>query len=562
MHPHKILKVSAPQAHLQDLISEKLGISKILAQILINRGIKSPKEAEEFLHPKLADLGDPFSFLHMPQAIKLIRKARELKEKVMVFSDYDVDGLTALALLKDALSKIGIQAEHYLPHRIKEGYGLTQNIAQLAKERGIKLLITADCGTNSHAQIKELRQLGIEVIVTDHHEPSTKELSSASSVINPKIKDSNYPFRDLAGVGVAYKLAQALSGRDLAEDLDLVALGTIADVVPLKAENRIIAKFGLERLSRTRRPGLEALIKSSRLKTRNINSTFVSFILGPRINASGRMDTAETSLLLLLSKNSKEAEELAGIIEGHNRLRQKVEGKIMEEALALIAEEVNFKEQKVIVLAGQDWHQGVLGIVASKLADRFYRPTILISKAGQLCKGSGRSIKNFHLFQALLECEGLLHNFGGHAHAVGLTVAKENISLLKESLNNLADKRLLLEDLLPVLDVDIELGLGDIDMPLARELELLEPFGTANPEPQFFTRNLKLKGEPHVVGRDTLKFWVSDGQISCPVIGFGKGILKESLLQASSVDLVYTPKIDHWQEEFSVILEIKDIFFS
>ncbi|MCX5697701.1 MAG: single-stranded-DNA-specific exonuclease RecJ [Candidatus Omnitrophica bacterium] len=561
MHPHKILKVSAPQAHLQDLISGELGISRILAQILINRGIKSPQEAEGFLHPKLADLGDPFSFLHMSRAIKLIHNARESKEKVMVFSDYDVDGLTALALLKDALAKIGIQAEHYLPHRIKEGYGLTKDIAQLAKKRGIKLLITADCGTNSHIQIKELRQRGIEVIVTDHHEPSTKEPSSASSIINPKTKDSGYPFRDLAGVGVAYKLAQALSGKDLAEDLDLVALGTIADVVPLTGENRIIAKFGLERLSRTSRPGLQALIKSSRLKTRNINSTFVSFIIGPRLNASGRMDTAETSLLLLLSKDLKDAQELAGIIEGHNRLRQKVEGKIMEEALALIAEDVNFKEQKVIVLAGEDWHQGVLGIVASKLADRFYRPTILISKTGQLCKGSGRSINNFHLFQALLECAGLLDNFGGHAHAAGLTVARDNIALLKERINDLADKRLLLEDLLPVLNVDMELGLGDIDMSLAEELELLEPFGTANPEAQFFTRNLKLKGEAQVLGRDTLKFWVSDGQFTCPVIGFGKGILKESLLQAGSIDLVYTPKIDHWLEESSVILEIKDIFF-
>jgi single-stranded-DNA-specific exonuclease len=498
----------------------------------------------------------------MPQAVRLIRQARERKEKVMVFSDYDVDGLTALALLKDALQKYaGLQVEHYLPHRIKEGYGLTLNIAQVAKERNIKLLVTCDCGTNSHPQIKELRRAGIEVIVTDHHEPSTTEPSPASSIINPKLKDSGYASRDLAGVGVAYKLAQAVSGRDLAEDLDLVALGTIADVVPLVGENRIFAKFGLERLSSSRRPGLEALIKSSRLKARDINSTFVSFILAPRLNASGRMDTAETSLFLLLSKDIQEAEGLAGIIEGHNRQRQKVEGRILEEALDLIGQEVNFKKQKVIVLAGEDWHQGVLGIVASKLAERFYRPTILISKAGQLCKGSGRSIKNFHLFGALLECKGLLHDFGGHAHAAGLTLARENINLFKEKINHLADNRLLLEDLLPDLEVDMELGLGELEMELVTELEALEPFGTANPEPLFFTKGLKLKGEPLVLGRDTLKFWVTDDSFSYPAIGFGKGVLRESLLKAGSVDLVYSPKIDNWQDDSSVVLEIRDIFF-
>ncbi|MCX5714772.1 MAG: single-stranded-DNA-specific exonuclease RecJ [Candidatus Omnitrophica bacterium] len=562
MHPHKIIKVGvSSHPHLQKTISQELGISEILAQVLVNRGIKTPGDAQKFLHPRLADLANPFSFHQMDHAVKIIRNAQERKDKVLVFSDYDVDGLTALALLKGALGKKGIKAEHYLPHRIKEGYGLTKEIAHFAKEKGIKLLITCDCGTNSLSQIKELRSLGIEVIITDHHESSTHELSSASSIINPKVKDSGYPYRDLAGVGVAYKLAQALGERKPEEDLDLAALGTIADVVPLVGENRIIAKFGLESLSRTRRPGLEALIKASRLKTKKINSTFVSFILGPRINSSGRMDTAETSLLLLLSNDPKEADELAGIIEGHNRQRQKVEAKILMEALSLIEQEVDFKKQKVIVLAGEDWHQGVLGIVASKLADRFYRPTILISKTDGLCKGSGRSIKNFHLFQALLECEGLLHNFGGHAHAVGLTVSRQNIGLLRDRINILADEKLVLEDLLPALEVDMELSLSDIGIPLAEELETLEPFGTANPEPSFFTRGLKLKGEPQVLSRDTLKFRVTDGIISYPAIGFGKGILKDSLLAAGSFDLVYTLKIDNWREELSVILEVKDIFF-
>jgi len=561
MPSHKILDIAAKNIHLQDILSKELGISKVLAQVLINRGVNNPEDAEKFLKVDLDYLLDPYLFSDMRKAVNLIKRAAENKQRVMVFSDYDVDGITSLTLLKAALSKIGLDSVHYLPHRIKEGYGLNKNILNIVKQKNAKLLITADCGTNSHHEIKELRSHNIEVIVTDHHESVGSELTSASAIINPKLKSSNYKYRDLAGVGVAYKLCQALTSEMLFEDLDLVSLGTIADVVPLTGENRIMVKEGLSRISQTKRLGIKALIEVSGIKNKEITSEFVSYILGPRLNASGRMDSAEASLNLLMSEQKDEAGELAKIVDTHNRQRQKIENKILEEAVDLIDKEINFKEHKIIVVAKEDWHQGVLGIVASKLADRFYRPTIIISKTNDLCKGSGRSIKNFHLFEALLECRDLLEAFGGHQYAAGLVITKDNIEGFKNKINNLAKERLAIQDLLPSLDIDMELAFLDLNEEVVGDLKLLEPFGTGNPEPLFYTRNLKIKGEPQALGRDTLKFWVSGDNITYQAIGFRMAGLKDSVSSADSFDLVYTPKIDNWQGEENILLEVKDIFF-
>lgn len=562
MHKHKILNICRPETALQDKLSSSLAISKILAQILINRNIRTKDAAAEFLHADLTSLGDPYTFPDMRRAVELIKEKAKNKEKVLIFGDYDVDGITSLAILKDTLCVMGIEADHYIPHRIKEGYGLNKNILQVLKAKKIKLLVTVDCGINSHKEIKEIRRHNIDVIVTDHHEPMDGDKLSASAVINPKLKGPNYKFRDLAGVGVAFKLAQALTGRTLSEELDLVCLGTIADVVPLMGENRVIAKEGLSRINQTKRIGLAALIEKSGVKDRQVNSTFfVSYILGPRLNASGRMDTAEVSLRLLLSQEQAEAEELAGKIEAYNRQRQKIESKILKEAEDLINKEVNFKDHKIIVIAKDNWHQGVLGIVASKISDRFYRPAILISTGGPLCKGSGRSINNFHLFQALLECKDILKSFGGHSHAVGLVIAKDKIGEFKKNINRLAHQKLRIEDLIPSIDIDMELGLGDLSHALAEEMELLAPYGKDNPEPLFYTRNLKLKGEPRILGRDTIKFWVTDGKFSYQAIGFGMSSFRESFSSGGYFDLVYTLRLDSWAEQESVLLEAKDIFF-
>jgi len=561
MHTHKILNIASPDKHLQNILAKETGISKITAQLLINRGVKTPEAADKFLNADATGLLDPYSFSDMQRAVGLIRRAAENKEKVMVFGDYDVDGITALALAKGALSKAGIDALCCLPHRIKDGYGLTKDIVQTAQEKKIKLLITVDCGISNHSQIKELRSRSIEVIVTDHHEPADTLLPEASCIINPKVKESGYQYRDLAGVGVAYKLCQAIAGDNLAGELDLVTLGTIADLVPLNGENRIIAKEGLRRLSNTKRVGIQALMETSGVKNKRINAGSVSFILAPRLNAIGRMDTAEVALSLLMAETEEEALSLARVIENYNRQRQKVEGKIMEEAQDIINKDINFKEHKIIVIAKEDWHQGVLGIVASKLADRFYRPVIVISKADGLCKGSGRSIKSFHLFQALSECASLLKAFGGHSHAAGLVIDKDSIDEFRKSINGLAKDRLKIEDLLPGLDVDMELSLSDLSADLIAQLDMLEPFGAANPEPLFFTRNLKLKGQPQLLGRNTMKFYVTDGLITHQVIGFGFSGLKDSLVSADYLDLVYVPRIDSWQGTDSIILEVEDIFF-
>jgi len=558
---HKILRIASPQTHLQNKLSQELKISKILAQILINRGFSNVAEAGKFIDVSLSHLLDPFSFRSMQKAIERIKKARERKEKVMIFGDYDVDGITSVALLKASLQKFGLDTSHYIPHRIKDGYGLTKNITQIAKEKKIGLLITVDCGIANHREIEELRKQRIDTIITDHHEPQGDLLPDALSIINPKAKDAGYAFRELAGVGVAYKLCQALSNSRLADELDLVALGTVADLVPLTGENRVIVKEGLVRLAKTKKPGLSALIEGAGIKNKTFSSTSISFILGPRLNAAGRMSSAETSLRLLMSLDPEEARRLTAELEQHNRSRQKIESKIMEEAEDIINKEINFKEHKVIVVAKEDWHQGVLGIVASKLADRFYRPAIVISLDEKMCKGSGRSIKNFHLFSALKECRQFLHTFGGHAHAAGLMITRESIDDFKKSINRLAHEKLKLEDLLPGLDIDLELDLADLTESAIEELEQLEPFGAGNPEPLFYTRGLKLKGEPQSLSRQTLKFWVTDGQVNLQVIGFGMEGLRLSLTQANALDIVYTARMDHWQDNSSIILEAKDIFF-
>jgi len=561
MSSHSILRLATPNISLQNQFSKELGISKILSQVLINRKVTTVAAAEKFLKTQIRDLFSPHLFSGMSCAVGLIKKARENREKVMVFGDYDVDGITSTVLLKNALMGLGLEVLHHIPHRINEGYGLNLEIVRFAKENQVKLMVTADCGIANHQEIEALRQASIDVIITDHHEPQDSNLPVASSIINPKVKHSGYPYRELAGVGVAYKLAQAISASLLLDDLDLVALGTIADSVPLTGENRIIAKEGLIRLPQTKRLGLRALIENAGIENKKFNSTYVSFIIAPRLNAPGRMDYAEVSLKLLLSQSIQEAQALASQLEQFNRQRQKIESKILEEAEELINRQVNFKEHKVIVIAKEDWHQGVLGIVASKLADRFYRPAIVISIKEDLCKGSARSIKNFHLFEALMDSKELLNSFGGHAHAAGLLITKDNIDEFRKSINKLASDRLNLEDLLPSKDIDAELALGDLNQSLVKELELLEPFGMANPEPLFYTRRLRLKGQLQLLNRGTLKFWATDGLTTSEVIAFGMSNLRESLLQADSFDLVYTPKLDSWRQEESMILEAKDIFF-
>lgn len=561
MHTHKILNLHRQDSANQELFGRQLNISNILAQLLLNRGVNTVQDAESFLRTKVSQFLNPFLFEDMKTAVCLVKKAAADKKTVLIAGDYDVDGVTSVALLKNTFKKSGVNAIHYIPHRVNDGYGLNKKAVKLAKEKAVGLVITADCGISSFEEVRELADSNIDVIITDHHEPAGEGLPCAGAIINPKVKGCSYKFKDLAGVGVAYKFCQALTGSVLADELDIVSLGTIADVVPLFGENRVIAKEGLSMMTQAKRTGIKALIDSSRINGKSISSTFVSYILAPRINASGRIDTAETALSLLLSEDRKEADMLAQSLENLNRQRQKIEGRIMEEAQQIINSEIDFKEDKVIVVAKEGWHHGVLGVVASKLADKFYRPTIVISLEEGLCKGSGRSIRNFHLFHALSDCSARLVSYGGHAHAVGLLVQKDNIKNFRNDINMLADNRLKVEDLLPVIDIDMELQLSEVTERLAHDIKALEPFGAGNPEPLFLTRNLRLKGQPQVLARETLKFFCSDGMKTIAVIGFGMADLKDSLINCDSFDLVYFPKIDNWAQEDLLILQAEDIFF-
>jgi len=558
----KIIKIIHPEPQLNNKLSKELGISQILAQVLINRGIKSAQEAEKFLEPNLLDLLSPWQLKDIQRAVKRVGEAGKRKEKILIFGDYDVDGITSVALLKTYLERLGIPTMHYIPHRIKEGYGLNLIAGEVARDNGVKLIITVDCGINSFSIIDKLSNQGIDVIITDHHEPQGK-IPPAYAVINPKRKDCTYQYKDLSGVGVAYKFACALTNSNLCEDLDLVALGTIADSVALNGENRIIAREGLRRISDSSRIGIQALIEASGIdRQKPLATPTVSYILAPRINASGRMDTAETALRLLLCQSDSEASDLAKVLNSHNRKRQKVEEEVFREAKNLIDKEVNFKDHSVIVVSGRDWHPGVLGIVASRLMDTFYRPTILISESEACCRGSARSIKDFSIFDALVHCRRYLDDFGGHKHAAGLIIAKENIQEFRRVINHFAQQVLLKEFLLPSIEVDMEIKLNDLSEDLVYQLRKLEPFGPANPEPIFYTRNLTLRSDPAVLGRDTLKFWVTDSKITYPVIGFGFAPLKQRLVEADSLDLVFRPEIDNWQDKQDLILEAKEIIFT
>jgi len=557
----RILNVLKQDEKLLLTLLKELPINEIIARLLINRGVTAPADAAVFLDAGLDKLCDPFLMPEMGKAVELVRRAASERRKVMIFGDYDVDGVTAVSLVQERMRAMGMEVYSSLPHRIKEGYGLNANAVKEAVEKRVGLFITADCGINSRGEVAELRKNGIEVIVTDHHEPGEEKVSCASALLNPKVKGCGYPFRELAGVGVAYKLCQALARDRLEKDLDLVCLGTIADVVPLNGENRILVRHGLKRLSSTGRSGLKALMRVSGLSGKQLTSHSVGFILGPRINASGRMASADISLDLLSCEDEIQADSLAREIESFNRNRQRVESCIMEEAQALIDSEVNFKEQNVIVVAKEGWHHGVLGIVAAKLTDRFNRPTILISMGDKFCKGSGRSIRSFHLFNALCECGDFLDDFGGHSHAAGLVISRDNILDFRRRINDFARASLSIEDLMPAIDVDMQLPLSAATAELCAGLRAMEPFGAGNPEPLFLIRGLSLKGAPRLLRKDTLKFWVTDGSLTLPAIGFGMGSLLASLESCDTFDLVCRPEIDEWYGEDSVILHVKEIIF-
>jgi len=557
----KIWQIKQHGGSIQEELRKSLAISPIVAQLLVNRKITTKEEAQAFLHPSLLKLHDPFLMKGMEQAVSRVKKSIEKKQKILIYGDYDVDGISSTALLSVALEHIGADVDHYIPNRIEEGYGLNKNAVSHIKKKKIDLVITVDCGITGHTEIDLLNESSIDTIITDHHHPSEK-LPNAHTILNPLQAGCEYPDKNLSGVGVAFKLASALVGAGnswLYEHLDLVCLGTVADVVPLIGENRILVKNGLDQLTHTKKKGLKALIETSYLKGKDITSHYVGYILGPRINATGRLGSPELALRLLLTDNEEEATDLANRLHQENKNRQKTEESVLRAAMSRIDRDVNFKEERVIVLEDENWHKGVLGIVASRIVDRFYRPTVIISMDEKEGKGSCRSIKNFHLFEVLDECSELLENYGGHSYAAGLTVKKNRLGDFKKKINSIAHERILTDDLVPTVSVDMEIPISSLNNKLLSELDELSPFGLGNPKPMFASRNLTIKTPPQMLRRGGLKMWVTDGKTTAEAIGFNIADSLPSNPLQKQIDLAYSCSLNTYKGITSMQLQLKDL---
>lgn len=557
----KIWNVKKSELEILKTFSLELKISEITAQLLSNRGISTLKEAGEFLACSLSSCHDPFLLKDMDKAVSRIKKAIQDKEKILVYGDYDVDGMTSVAMLKQALQNLNATVETYIPNRLEEGYGLNINAIKKAIKDGVSLIITVDCGISSFKEIEYANAVKIDVIVTDHHEIVNSRLPQAYAIINPLQESCKYPFKHLAGVGLAYKLVKAIyEGTSFfAEDfLDLVSLGTIADIVPLIGENRILAKHGLDEINKRNRAGLNALAEVSGLNGKDVSSGHIGFMLGPRINAMGRVGSPQKAVDLLLTSDKNEAMKLAKMLDAENRSRQKIEAKILDEALSKIDKEINFKQHKIIVLGSEGWHAGVIGIVASKIADRYYRPTILVSLDGKYGKGSGRSVDKFNLFDVILQCRDLLIGFGGHEAACGLTIEKDRLDEFREKINMEAENHTYEDTFSPQLEIDMEIQLNMLTENVINEIESLAPFGEENPRPVFSSRNLIVKDGPRQIGKKGFKMWVTDNNITCEAVNFGRNEI-DLPKTGSGVDLAYIPSINDWQGLQSIQLELKDI---
>ena len=564
---------ATPQPLLTGPLASCHKSSPLLAQCLVNRGISEPSAIETFLRPRLKQLADPFLLPDMDKAVARLLRARELGESLVIFGDYDVDGVTSTTLLQEVLRAFGLQANVYLPHRMDEGYGLSRDgVENCLKKYPTNLLLAVDCGSTAFETIAWLRERGVDVIVLDHHQISSPP-PAAVALVNPQATPSDLrpptsDFRELCSVGLAFKLAHALVKRaremnlpgaadyDLRPLLDLVALGTIADLVPLTGENRILVSTGLERLNASERPGLVALKQVAQCPA-SLTTFDVGFQLAPRLNASGRLETAEESLHLLLAEDMEDAMPLAQRLDSQNRERQKIERTIAEEVSGAIRARFNPETDYVIVEGQLHWHIGVVGIVSSRVLNEFYRPTFIIGGEGGNWRGSGRSIVGFDLAAALRECDDLLVRHGGHAMAAGLTIHPDNLDAFRTRLNGIAKRTLKREDLQPPLRLDAEVNLDDITLDTLAELDQLRPMGQGNPAVQFYVRNITHQRPLQRMGADKqhVKLWLTDGKTSHEAVWWNAG--KESL-PVGRFDLAFAPQVNDYNGRRTVQLKVLD----
>ena len=547
---------------VQELI-DKYNLNLLLATILVNRNILETENLEKFLKPTRNDFHDPFLMPDMEIAVERILKAIENKEKIIIYGDYDADGITSITVLKSFFKDIGVDVFSYIPNRLEEGYGLNKPAVKKIVDDKYNLMITVDCGISAIEEIDYANSLGIETIVTDHHEVGEK-LPNALAIVDAKRKDNMYPCRDLAGVGVVFKLIQALSIKlNLKEEsylkyLDIVCIGTISDIVPLVDENRVIAKLGLMLVNQTKNLGLKSLLMSSGYK--KIDSTTISFGVAPRINACGRMGHAEEALKLFLSNNLNEVQELTKKLNDYNVKRQDIEKRIYEEAVKQI-EERNLNKNNTIIVAGENWHHGVIGIVASKITEMYFKPSILLCNEGNESKGSGRSIPGFDLHDALMKCLDHIEKFGGHSMAIGITIKKSELEQFSQSLENVA-KEEHTEEIVPIVQIDAKISLSDINKEMVESLNQLEPFGEGNKMPIFVIKNLKIDSIRALTEGKHLKLTLREGNNMVNAIGFNMGSLAEEYKIGDKIDVAGMLEINSFNGVDSVQINLKDIMKS
>lgn len=564
-------------------LATKLHITELIAQLLYNRGVTDFQQGQKFLQPSLSDLVDPSQLSNITVAVTRIRQALQNNEKITIYGDYDVDGITATATLWRCLKLAGIEVDTYVPHRIDEGYGLNSAAIEKLAEKGTKLIITVDCGIGAYQEAQLAKELGIDLIITDHHKLEGV-IPEVVAVIHPDLPGQSYKNKHLCGAGVAFKLAwaiaQGLSGKQkvtpefrqfLLTATALVALGTIADVVPLVGENRILAKFGMQALAHSDDIGIKALLQAAGLTGEKLQSSDIAFRLAPRLNAAGRMGHAMLALELFTKSDSARASQIAAYLESQNKQRQKVEKDVTEQAKAQLTQlKMDKDDCRGIVLAGENWHAGVVGIVAGKIADQYKRPTVVLSLQTDKATGSCRSVGNFDICQALQACSEHLGTFGGHAMAAGVSLNPDNLQAFREAFNQYAVENLHTDDIVNTLDIDAEIAIEQLDIKTVEMMQRLGPFGRANPKIKLAARKLKLAQPPRRIGKkgDHLQLVVTqqDNQSSnyqpgsvIRAIAFNQGKLEKKMLDAASFDLAFQPTINRFNGNTTVEMIVDDI---
>ena len=547
-------------------LSKKINISPEISQILNNRGINDEKDAEIFMNPSLEYLRNPFLMKDMKKATERIKKAIENKERIYIYGDYDVDGVSSTSILYIYFKSIDYPVKYYIPNRLEEGYGINEDAIRKISNDGCDLIITVDCGITSVNEVGLANELGIDVIITDHHECQS-DVPDAYAIVNPKQDDCNYPFDMLCGCGVAFKMIQALTDEEefktsMFDYLEVVTLATICDIVPLIDENRIIVKNGLKLMKEGKNLGLRELIKVCGIETSKIGSSHIGYSVGPRINASGRLGHSYLGVQLFTTDLEDEAKEIANILEAKNIERQMIESKMYKEAEDVISSSESYKDDKVLVVAKEGWQHGIIGIVASKLTEKYYKPTILLTIEDGEATGSARSIKGFSIFDALVSCKDLMNKFGGHEQAAGLALNAENIEELRKRVNKIADYNLNKDDLIENIKVEYELEEESATLDLVDNLHKLEPFGLSNPSPRFIMRDLLLTNI-YKMGKNKqhLKL-ICENEKSYECVGFNMAYLAENFQEGDKIDVLFQVDENNFNNDRKVQFLLKDIRLS